>query len=475
VLPLSIAITVNTGTRIQLQSSATNRFVRVDQTKTNNPLIVDPTLPWTLGSTFMVTITADQKWQLLGMMGQWVSAENGGGGGIYADRTSASGWESFAPKMVNDIQVQLQTLNGQWIGLSSNNSGDALKATATTPSGWETFNVVIVPEIRGANLGSWFVPESWMTDFYSGTGASDLCSLCSQNRNTADSKMQQNLKNWITESDFSWLASQGFNTIRIPIGYWNAISDPYNLYVPINVSVSQATLDNAFQWAKNHNLKVILDLHGAPGSQNGEDHSGCGNGVVGWPTQQNIQYSLQTIDALASRYGTNSQLLGIELLNEPGYSLEQDHHNDLLNYYQQAYTIIRKYSATANVIFNELYGNFYSSWNNQLTEPNYYNVLEDWHLYDCFGDRAHVSTQEHIQAAQSWGPMILQYQNQHPIFVGEWSMGTGDNPGGQGFLDAQETSFANGYGFTFWTLKEADDKASCEWDLYKALGCWKWS
>jgi len=125
------------------------------------------------------------------------------------------------------------------------------------------------------------------------------------------------------------------------------------------------------------------------------------------------------------------------------------------------------------VIFNELYSQFYASWNNQLTEPNYYNVIEDWHLYDCYGDQAHVSTAQHIQDAQNWGPMILQYQPQHPIFVGEWSLATGDNPGGQDYCNAEENSFANGFGWFFWSLKQADDKASCEWDFQKAVTCYK--
>jgi len=361
----------------------------------------------------------------------------------------------------------LQANNGQWLGLSSTSTGAALVSTAAVASGWETFNIVIVPFVRGANLGSWFVPEEWMTDFYAGSGTSDLCSFARQNRQNADTKIQAHLNSWITESSFTWLASKGINTVRIPVGYWNVISDPFNIYVPINPAVALAVLDKALVWAKNHGIRVLIDLHGAPGSQNGEDHSGCGNGVVGWPTQQNIQYSLQAIQAIVNRYGGNPLLFGIELLNEPGWSLEQDHHGDLLSYYQQAYAIIRKKDAVTNVIFNVLYGNFYSTWNSQLTEPAYYNVIEDWHMYDCYGDQAHVSTQQHIDDANSWGGTIQYYQAQHPIVVAEWSVATGDNPGGQNFANAQKNSFANGYGWFFWSLQQANDKASCEWSLTK--------
>lgn len=60
---------------------------------------------------------------------------------------------------------------------------------------------------------------------------------------------------------------------RIPLGYWS---------VPLtsadtNGSTSTAPyvtgawpyLLKALNWAKDHNIYVILDIHGAPGSQNG--------------------------------------------------------------------------------------------------------------------------------------------------------------------------------------------------------------
>jgi glucan 1,3-beta-glucosidase len=62
----------------------------------------------------------------------------------------------------------------------------------------------------------------------------------------------------------------GLNHVRIPIGYWAydiSAGEPYHQ--------GQAQyLDNAIGWARNHGLKVLIDLHGAPGSQNGYDNSG---------------------------------------------------------------------------------------------------------------------------------------------------------------------------------------------------------
>jgi aryl-phospho-beta-D-glucosidase BglC (GH1 family) len=57
------------------------------------------------------------------------------------------------------------------------------------------------------------------------------------------------------------------NHVRIPIGYWAyevASGEPY-------IQGQREYLLKATDWAGKHGLKVIIDLHGVPGSQNGYD------------------------------------------------------------------------------------------------------------------------------------------------------------------------------------------------------------
>ena len=59
--------------------------------------------------------------------------------------------------------------------------------------------------------------------------------------------------------------TNSLNHVRIPIGYWAfevGSGEPY-------ISGQLPYLQNAVGWARNHGLKVIIDIHGAPGSQNG--------------------------------------------------------------------------------------------------------------------------------------------------------------------------------------------------------------
>lgn len=62
----------------------------------------------------------------------------------------------------------------------------------------------------------------------------------------------------------------GLNAARIPIGYWAFDVQPGESYLKLD---QWAMLLRACGWAQKHGIKVIVDLHGAPGSQNGE-HAG---------------------------------------------------------------------------------------------------------------------------------------------------------------------------------------------------------
>lgn len=60
-------------------------------------------------------------------------------------------------------------------------------------------------------------------------------------------------------------ASCSLNHVRLPVGYWAfevGAGEPY-------IQGQLFYLESAVNWAANYGVKVIIDLHGAPGSQNG--------------------------------------------------------------------------------------------------------------------------------------------------------------------------------------------------------------
>ena len=66
-------------------------------------------------------------------------------------------------------------------------------------------------------------------------------------------------------SDIDPVEFQRLNHVRLPIGYWAFEVGPGEPFIQGQIPY----LQKAVTWAGNHGLKLIVDLHGAPGSQNG--------------------------------------------------------------------------------------------------------------------------------------------------------------------------------------------------------------
>src|SRR5208282_2136993 len=146
-------------------------------------------------------------------------------------------------------------------------------------------------KLRGVNLGAWLVLEKWMVpDIYRGTDAPDEYSLCLALGDRAKNRLKRHRETFITAEDFRWIKNCGLNAVRLPVGYW-AMEPPKPFVGAANF------LDFAFDQASQNGLKVVLDLHGAPGSQNGWDHSGR-SGEIGW--NKNPDNIKETVRVLGS-------------------------------------------------------------------------------------------------------------------------------------------------------------------------------
>ena len=67
-------------------------------------------------------------------------------------------------------------------------------------------------------------------------------------------------------------------------------------------------------WAERTGLKILIDLHTVPGSQNGFDNGGL-TGVVRWHhSPRAVAYALNVLACLARRYRDRAALFGIEVL-----------------------------------------------------------------------------------------------------------------------------------------------------------------
>ena len=143
-------------------------------------------------------------------------------------------------------------------------------------------------------------------------------------------------------------------------------------------------MENAINWARATGLKVWIDLHGAPGSQNGFDNSGH-NGTVGWGKGTTVADTLAVIQLIANKYAQKQYqdvVVGIELLNEPLTTKINGGFDTIQLYYNKCYADVRKISDTP-VVLQDGFNNA-SMWDGTLTSTQVQDIIIDHHEYQCF-------------------------------------------------------------------------------------------
>lgn len=319
--------------------------------------------------------------------------------------------------------------------------------------------------LRGVNLGAWLVLEKWMVPkVYRGTDAEDEYNLCLTLGSRARARLDSHRESFITPEDFVWIKGRGLNAVRLPVGYWA-------LEAPKPYIECSAFIDFALDQCQRNGLKLLLDLHGAPGSQNGWDHSGR-RGPINWPRDpQNIQETVRVLESFAQKYGGHPALFGIELLNEPSPQIPIE---ILQQFYQEAYGRLRKNLAPQVAIV--IHDSFRPlAWKNFMRGPEFTNVILDTHLYQCFDERSRARTApEQIVYALDRSKMLDEMRSQElPTLVGEWSLSLpkrstdglswlqGDSTM-RGYASAQILNYEATYGWFFWSYKLESDS---EWNF----------
>jgi len=280
-------------------------------------------------------------------------------------------------------------------------------------------------KVRGVNLGGWLVLEPWITpSLFDNTGDSRVVDewTFGQFAPNAQSVLQNHWNTWITESDFAAIAAAGLNHVRLPIGYWAwdvSAGEPYKQgQLPF--------LDKAVTWAGNHGLHLIIDLHGAPGSQNGFDNSGHKVPFPQWQANNtNIQRTDAVIKQIAGKYGNNPQVVSvIAPLNEPaGFDGDQVL-TPLKQFYFDSYGNVRfpfgsSQESNTLLLIHDAFQPL-SFWNGFMLPPNWQGVAMDTHIYQMFSQSGVAqSNAQHIQTACSFASELSSFDLW--VIVGEWT------------------------------------------------------
>ncbi|KAI0059440.1 glycoside hydrolase family 5 protein [Artomyces pyxidatus] len=284
-------------------------------------------------------------------------------------------------------------------------------------------------KVRGVNLGGWLVLEPWITpSLFDQTGNSAIVDEWTfglyQNHQTALATLQNHWNTWITEADFAAIAAAGLNHVRLPIGYWAWEVGPGEPYIQGQLPY----LRNAIGWAANYGLKVIIDLHGAPGSQNGFDNSGQRMSFPTWHSNgTNVARTDAIMKQIAGEFASQYQNAPIIApLNEPAGFDGQAVLSVVRQYWYDSYGNIRYPYDTSQqgntvVLLHDAFQPL-SYWNGFMPPPNYQGVAMDTHIYQMFSDsEVALSNSAHIQAACATQSTLGPFNQQLWTIVGEWT------------------------------------------------------
>ncbi|KXN65526.1 glycoside hydrolase family 5 protein, partial [Conidiobolus coronatus NRRL 28638] len=126
--------------------------------------------------------------------------------------------------------------------------------------------------VRGVNLGGWLVLEPFITPslferFDPEDKVIDEWTMCAKlGRDECRKVLEKHYNEFLTEDDIKKIAGAGLNHVRIPLGYWaldiDETKEPF-------VYGAWYYLLRGIQWARKYGIRVMVEFHGAPGSQNG--------------------------------------------------------------------------------------------------------------------------------------------------------------------------------------------------------------
>ncbi|TXG77177.1 hypothetical protein E6P97_02290 [Patescibacteria group bacterium] len=306
---------------------------------------------------------------------------------------------------------------------------------------------------RGVNLGGWMVLERWITpSLFEGVDAKAEYGLCLKlGSREAKRRIERHRETFITEAHLRQIKNLGLNSVRVPVGYW--LFGDETPFVPGGDEV----LDRLFVWAKRLSLGVVLVFHAAPGSQNGNDHSGRA-GAVAWVQPKNIARSLDFIERLAQRYGQKEALIGIEVLNEPSTDIPL---KLLIDYYKRSVAAVRTHShGGVDAIVSDA---FQPKQVCRAIRSARIDAVVDLHLYQVFTTEDRVlSIDGHINKVEHrWARELHELSRRNRIMVGEWSAAMGGSGFGRDdhrrYASAQQQTFEQtGVSWMYWTARTED-------------------
>lgn len=313
---------------------------------------------------------------------------------------------------------------------------DSARPNSNVPALKDKFAYGSMP-IRGVNVGGWlsiepFITPSLFNTFTASDNVVDEYTLTKQlGPAPAKALLEAHYATFVTEQTFIDIADAGMDHVRIPFSYWAVTTYDGDPYVR---GTSWRYLLRGIEWCRKHGLRVNLDLHGVPGSQNGWNHSGRW-GTIGWLNGTdgalNAQRTLDIHNQLSQffaqdRYKNVVTIYG--LANEPRMMALPV--QAVLAWNQQAIDIIRQNGIQQYISFGDGFLGL-DRWDDMFKNVDPALVM-DTHQYVIFNTEQLAFTHQNKinMACQGWSSMLSTAVNPStgwgPVLCGEWSQADTD-------------------------------------------------
>ena len=170
--------------------------------------------------------------------------------------------------------------------------------------------------VKGINLGNWLVPEGYMFKFKQARSPNEIAGVISTLLGPqAAARFWSEFRDiYIARDDIGFIKAAGFNTVRVPLDWRQFVAPGDDGQFE---GEGWPLLDRLVEWCRDSGLRVIIDLHAAPGGQTGVNHDNGPGFPLTFYVPRDRQLTIALWQKLAAHYRDETAILGYDLLNEP--------------------------------------------------------------------------------------------------------------------------------------------------------------
>lgn len=265
---------------------------------------------------------------------------------------------------------------------------------------------------------------------------------------------------WLQQGDIDWIAAQGFNVVRVPMG-WRDLTSQSDLEAPTSLVWNEAAfarLDALLGWCDDAGIYAVLDIQEAPGGQN---EYAAPSTLYTDPAMQALTVELWS--ELSRRYRDNDRVAAYSLLAEPMSAPSAEARDEE---YDQLVRAIRANGDDHLLVIHDGFRGMQT-----MPDPAAYgweNVVYSTHLFEWSA----ASLEDYESFVAMYEALFTNTQADQgvPYYIGSFATFQDEDWAYQGATALVDLFERSGWAWTLWTYKRIDDPIDTE--LYGTQTAW---